>query len=82
MKPRLRALIEAHARLTGSPRARHILDTWAEQVGHFVKVMPLDYKRALAELAAASGSGFGGTSPASEGGQAESARAAVAAVAV
>jgi glutamate synthase domain-containing protein 3 len=50
----LRALVEAHARLTGSLRARRILDTWAEQVRHFVKVMPLDYKRALAEMAAES----------------------------
>ncbi len=40
--------------LTGSLRARRILDAWAEQVRHFVKVMPLDYKRALAEMAAES----------------------------
>jgi glutamate synthase (ferredoxin) len=48
----LRALIEAHERLTGSRRARHILEAWPAQVGRFVKVMPLDYKRALAEMAA------------------------------
>ena len=48
----LKALIEEHARLTGSKRAAHILDTWERQLGAFVKVMPRDYKRALAELAA------------------------------
>ncbi len=78
-----RALIEAHVRLTGSPRARHILDTWAEQVGHFVKVMPLDYKRALSELAAAAGSEApGATSTTSQAGPVGTARAAAAAAAV
>jgi glutamate synthase domain-containing protein 3 len=48
----LRALIEEHARLTGSERARRILATWEVQLRKFVKVMPRDYKRALAELAA------------------------------
>ena len=48
----LKALIEEHEQVTDSARARHILDTWEEQVGRFVKVMPRDYKRALAELAA------------------------------
>jgi glutamate synthase (NADPH/NADH) large chain len=50
----LRALVKEHVRLTGSLRARRILDTWAEQVRHFATVMPLDYKRALAEIAAES----------------------------
>jgi glutamate synthase (ferredoxin) len=48
----LRALIEEHANLTGSERARRILATWEVQLRKFVKVMPRDYKRALAELAA------------------------------
>jgi glutamate synthase (NADPH/NADH) large chain len=48
----LRSLIEEHARLTGSERARRILATWEVQLRKFVKVMPRDYKRALAELAA------------------------------
>jgi glutamate synthase (ferredoxin) len=48
----MRSLIEEHARLTGSLRARHVLDTWEDQVGRFVKVTPRDYKRALADLAA------------------------------
>jgi glutamate synthase domain-containing protein 3 len=48
----LRALVEEHARSTGSRRARGILDDWDEQLGRFVKVMPRDYRRALEELAA------------------------------
>ena len=48
----VKTLIEEHVAATGSTRAQAILDDWAEQVGTFVKVMPRDYKRALAELAA------------------------------
>jgi glutamate synthase (NADPH) large chain len=48
----LRAFIEEHAEATGSVRARAILDDWDAQLGSFVKVMPRDYKRALADLAA------------------------------
>jgi glutamate synthase (ferredoxin) len=49
----LRSLIEAHVRATASPRASAILADWPNQRGRFFKVMPLDYRRALAELAAA-----------------------------
>ena len=48
----LRGLIEAHLEATGSERARSILEDWPAQLARFVKVMPRDYKRALAELAA------------------------------
>jgi glutamate synthase (NADPH/NADH) large chain len=48
----LKTLIEEHARVTGSERAKRILATWEVQLRKFVKVMPRDYKRALAELAA------------------------------
>jgi glutamate synthase (ferredoxin) len=48
----LKGLIEAHLEATGSVRARAILDDWPAQRSKFVKVMPRDYKRALAELAA------------------------------
>jgi glutamate synthase (ferredoxin) len=48
----LRALVEEHARVTGSERAKRILATWDVQLTKFIKVMPRDYKRALAELAA------------------------------
>ncbi|MEN9354640.1 MAG: hypothetical protein RL318_1965, partial [Fibrobacterota bacterium] len=48
----LKALIEEHAKLTGSKRAALILSTWDVQLPKFIKVMPRDYKRALAEMAA------------------------------
>jgi glutamate synthase (ferredoxin) len=48
----LRALVEEHARVTGSARAKRILATWDVQLAKFIKVMPRDYKRALLELAA------------------------------
>jgi glutamate synthase (ferredoxin) len=48
----LRTLIEEHAAATGSRRAQAILDDWERELSRFVKVLPRDYKRALAELAA------------------------------
>jgi len=47
----LKGLIERHARFTGSPRARQILDNWSAWRTKFVKVMPHEYRRALAEMA-------------------------------
>ncbi|HET7765942.1 MAG TPA: glutamate synthase large subunit [Burkholderiales bacterium] len=49
----LKDLIDRHARLTGSRRAREILEKWADYRGRFVKVFPKEYRRALGELAAA-----------------------------
>ncbi len=49
---RLRILIERHLLLTGSARARRLLDDWGNTVKAFVKVMPKDYRRALLELRA------------------------------
>ncbi|HXP12504.1 MAG TPA: glutamate synthase-related protein, partial [Stellaceae bacterium] len=46
----LRRLIERHARLTQSPRARRLLESWATSRARFVKVMPLEYRRALENL--------------------------------
>ena len=51
---RLRHLIANHLKYTGSTRAREILDDWENSKTKFVKVMPVDYRRALNELAAAS----------------------------
>jgi glutamate synthase (NADPH/NADH) large chain len=48
---RLRHLIETHARLTGSRRAADILADWAKYRPLFRKVMPVEYRRALAEMA-------------------------------
>ncbi|HEY0562856.1 MAG TPA: glutamate synthase-related protein, partial [Methylophilus sp.] len=49
----LKTLIEQHASLTGSPRAKALLADWSNARTKFVKVMPNEYKRALTELAAA-----------------------------
>jgi glutamate synthase (ferredoxin) len=48
----LKKLLEDHNRWTGSKRARELLDNWAEARGKFIKVFPLEYKRALGEMAA------------------------------
>jgi glutamate synthase domain-containing protein 3 len=47
----LRALVAEHAERTGSPLAERLLADWEGALACFVKVMPHDYKRALAELA-------------------------------
>ena len=47
---RLRDLIEKHLHYTGSTRARQILDNWDASLAKFVKVMPVDYRRALEEM--------------------------------
>jgi glutamate synthase domain-containing protein 2/glutamate synthase domain-containing protein 1/glutamate synthase domain-containing protein 3 len=49
----LRALIEEHQQRTGSPVAADVLERFEELLGRgaFVKVMPHDYKRVLAERA-------------------------------
>ncbi len=49
---RLRQLIEKHLHYTGSPVAKRILDDWAAYLPKFVKVMPVDYRRALTEIQA------------------------------
>jgi glutamate synthase (NADPH/NADH) large chain len=46
-------MIESHVRHTGSPLGNRILDNWELMVPHFVKVMPIEYKRVLAERRAA-----------------------------
>jgi glutamate synthase (NADPH/NADH) large chain len=48
---RLRKLIENHLHYTGSARARDILDNWSSYLPKFVKVMPVEYRRALREMA-------------------------------
>jgi glutamate synthase domain-containing protein 3 len=44
-------LIELHREYTGSTVADKIIQQWPEVTGQFVKVMPTDYKRVLAERA-------------------------------
>ena len=47
----LKGLIQRHLLHTGSERARLILENWTRYLPKFVKVMPLEYRRALAEMA-------------------------------
>ncbi len=47
---RLHQLIERHVRYTNSSRGRDILDNWSDMLPKFVKVMPVEYRRALAEM--------------------------------
>jgi glutamate synthase (NADPH/NADH) large chain len=48
---RLHVLISRHAKATGSKRAVDILSNWKDYAPKFKKVMPVEYRRALKELA-------------------------------
>jgi glutamate synthase (NADPH/NADH) large chain len=56
---RLWQLIARHYKLTDSSRARMILDRWDKYLPKFVKVMPVEYRRALLELEKAQGDSDG-----------------------
>jgi glutamate synthase (NADPH/NADH) large chain len=47
---RLIRLIQCHSHYTGSARAAHILENWEAFRPKFVKVMPVEYRRALREM--------------------------------
>ncbi|WMT89344.1 glutamate synthase large subunit [Pelagibacterium sp. H642] len=47
---RLFQLISNHLHYTGSTRAKQILDNWEEYRPKFVKVMPVEYRRAMQEM--------------------------------
>jgi len=47
----LKRMVSNHQRYTGSEVANGILNDWDQELAHFVKVMPVDYKRALKEMA-------------------------------
>ncbi|MHC4120653.1 MAG: glutamate synthase large subunit, partial [Planctomycetota bacterium] len=64
-KELLRDLIERHHKWTQSRRAQQILDGWADMVGKFVKVIPIDYSKALERMRAAEQRGTE-TTPATE----------------
>ncbi|WP_295387678.1 glutamate synthase large subunit [uncultured Thiodictyon sp.] len=49
---RLKGIIERHLHYTDSDVARRILDDWAVYLPRFIKVMPVDYKQALAQMQA------------------------------
>ena len=48
-----RQMIEKHLNYTGSTVAKSVIENWEKELSFFVKVMPIDYKRALLENAAA-----------------------------
>lgn len=43
----LKTLIENHMKYTGSPKAKRILENWDRECEFFVKVFPMEYRRAL-----------------------------------
>lgn len=47
----LKRLIENHVKYTGSESGKSILADWDNELKKFTKVMPVDYKRALLEIA-------------------------------
>ncbi|HYM32157.1 MAG TPA: glutamate synthase large subunit [Candidatus Cybelea sp.] len=47
---RVKKLIERHLHYTNSARAAEILAHWEDYVGRFVKIVPIDYRRALKEV--------------------------------
>jgi len=49
---RLRQLVQKHLHYTNSDVARRILDNWEGYLPKFVKVMPVEYRRALQEMQA------------------------------
>ena len=50
-KAALRRMVEEHHHHTGSANAERVLRSWDDMLPKFVKVMPRDYKRVLAERA-------------------------------
>ena len=47
----LRQLVERHVMYTRSDHATRILRDWSEMLPRFVKVMPIDYRKALERMA-------------------------------
>lgn len=48
----LKNMIEKHRHYTGSTRAQLLLNNWEQTLSLFVKVMPMEYRRALGQMAA------------------------------
>jgi glutamate synthase (ferredoxin) len=57
---RVRGMIERHGQFTGSARAKHVLENWDDIVSKFVRIMPKDFKRAIASLQRAHDQGLSG----------------------
>jgi glutamate synthase domain-containing protein 3 len=52
-KALLHRLIQDHLKWTESKRAQDILGAWSDMIGKFVKVVPIDYRKALEKMQAA-----------------------------
>ncbi len=46
----LKRMLRQHIKFTGSPLAQSILDNWHDKIHQFVKVMPMEYRRALGQM--------------------------------
>jgi glutamate synthase (ferredoxin) len=57
---RVLRMIERHRELTGSERARQVLESWDRLLPRFVAVVPKDFKRAIASLKRAHEQGLTG----------------------
>jgi glutamate synthase domain-containing protein 3 len=57
----LQAMLQAHIDATDSAVAQRIMNDWNNNVKHFTKVMPRDYKRVLEAVAEAKASGATGS---------------------
>ncbi|BBZ09428.1 glutamate synthase [Mycolicibacterium doricum] len=53
----LHGMLQAHVDATDSAVAQRVLNNWEEELKHFVKVMPRDFKRVLAAIAEADRTG-------------------------
>lgn len=56
----LRGLIQRHAEYTGSEIAEHILNDWQNAIGHFVRIIPKDYKRMVEHIEKVEATGLTG----------------------
>ena len=43
----IHSLVQRHYELTGSRRAKHILDNWVDMLPRFIKIFPHEFKRVL-----------------------------------
>jgi len=57
---RVRAMIARHRELTGSVRARQVIEHWDSMLPKFVRIVPKDFKRVIASLRRAHEQGLSG----------------------
>ena len=56
----VRTMIEKHVAYTSSDRGRQLLSLWEDMIPKFIKVMPIDYKRALETMERVTARGMSG----------------------